>query len=242
MLATWATSLSSPHVMSSPRTRTWRWLALLGATALVLGFLVIWPSTGGAARGFVAELVVDVLGDTEYAAGYGEAAFAAVAPGTDESAVLATLGEPFATRSLEPGTRWLYTNDDAPDFAATGEVAGPLSYTVLEFDRGGTFVGASGQLGKGGLGSSQIDLDPSARRGRNHLGLDGTAVDRLRERRATRSELEQRFGKPRAAWTSTAVRELFYSRSPTSTHHHIRSIGIDDAGKVCWTRRGVYWD
>lgn len=231
--------------MTKPsRPRSWRWLAPLGAIAiaLALALLMIWPSARSATRGFVAELAVDLFGHTEYARGYGEAAFAAVAQGTDESAVLATLGAPLATRTLEAGTRWLYANDDAPEFARTGEVAGPLSYTVLEFDRSGTFVGASGQLGKGGLGSSQIDLDPEARLGRNHLGLDGTAIDRLRERRATRSDLEQRFGKPRAAWTSTAVRELFYSRSPTSTHFHVRSVGIDDAGKVCWTRRGVYWD
>jgi len=186
--------------------------------------------------------VVDAFGDTEYAPGYDEAVFAALAPGTDESVVLSALGAPLRKRDLSAGTRWLYANGDAPEFATTGEVAGPLSYTILEFDGGGTFVGAYGQIGSGGLGSSQIDLDPSARTGRNHLGLDATTVDQLRQRRATFADLERRFGTPRAVRTSTALREWFYSRSPTSNHYHIRSLGIDDAGKVCWKRLGVYWD
>lgn len=228
--------------MSRPPTRIWRWLTLLGAAALVLGLATALTRPRGGGQGLFAELVVDVFGDTEYAPGYREDGFTAVAPGTDEKVVLATLGPPLTVRSVEPGTRWLYANGDAPDFATTGEVVAPLSYTVLEFDGSGTFVGAHGQLGRGGPGSSQIDLDPAARLGRNHLGLDGTAVDRLRERRATFGDLESQFGKPRAVRTSTAVREWFYSRSPTSTHHHVRSLGIDAAGKVCWTRRGVYWD
>jgi hypothetical protein len=215
---------------------------LLAAAALALGVVMALPRVRGAARGFLAERIVDVFGDTEYAPGYDEAAFAALVPGTDESAVLAALGAPLAMREREPGTRWLYANGDAPDFAVTGEVAGPLSFTILEFDGGGTFVGASGQLGSGGPGRSQIELDPLARNGRNHLGLDGAAIDPLRERRATRTDLEAMFGKPHAEQKSTAVRELLYSRSPTGTHHHIRSLGIDAAGQVCWKRRGIYWD
>lgn len=234
--------LSSTRVRFPPRTTTWRWLTLLGATTLVLGVVMAVRPAHGAASSFFAELVVDVFGDTEYGPAYGESAFAAVATGSDESAVLAALGAPLAVRDREPGTRWLYANGDAPGFATTGEVAGIISYTILEFDAGGTFVGASGQYAAGGPGRSQIELDPSARSGRNHLGLDEAAVDRLRARRATLRDLEGQFGKPRAVWTSAAVRELLYSRSPTSTHHHIRSVGIDDAGKVCWKRRDVYWD
>ena len=207
-----------------------------------MGLALALPSARSGANGLFAELVVDVFGDTEFAPGYDEKAFAALPLGADETVVRATLGAPLTMLAAKPGTRWLYANGDAPDFAATGEVAGPLSYTVLEFDGGGTFVGAHGQLGRGGSGRSQVELDPAARNGRNHLGLDGTAIDQLRERRATFADLEGRFGKPRAVRTSTAVRELFYSRSPTSTHHHVRSLGIDAAGKVCWTRRGVYWD
>jgi hypothetical protein len=219
-----------------------RWPTLLGAIAIVLGGAMALPSVRGVVHRFLVEFMVDVFGDTEYAPGHDEAVFAALVPGTDESAALAALGAPLAVRNREAGTRLLYADGDAPDFAATGEVAGPLSCTVLEFDGGGTFVGAHGQVGRVGPGRSQIDLDPSARSGRNHLGLDGAAVDRLRERRATLRDLEDQFGKPRALWTSTAVRELFYSRSPTSSHHQIRSLGIDGAGKVCWLCRGVYWD
>lgn len=200
------------------------------------------PSARGGTNGFFAELLVDVFGDTEFAPGYDEKAFAALPLLADETAVRAALGAPLAERAVEPGTRWLYANGDAPDFATTGEVKGPLSCTILEFDGGGTFVGAHGQLGRGGPGSSQIDLDPAARLGRNHLGIDGTTVDRLRERRATLADLESMFGKPQAERTSTAVREWFYSRSPSSTHHHIRSLGLDSAGRLCWKRRGVYWD
>lgn len=228
--------------MSPPRTRTWRWLSLLGAGALLLGIVAAWPSARGAAKCFLGELLVDVFGDTEYAPGYAEAVFDALAPGTDEGVVLSTLGAPLTRRDLSAGTRWLYANGEAPEFATTGEVAGPLSYTILEFDDGGTFVGAAGQLCRGGGGSSQIDLDPSARTGRNLLGLDATTVDDLRDRRATFADLERRFGTPRSVRTSTAVREWFYSRSPTSTHHHVRSLGLDAAGKVCWKRRGLHWD
>lgn len=78
--------------------------------------------------------------------------------------------------------------------------------------------------------------------GVNALALDNADIEQLKLDQATYEQVQERFGKPRATYTSRAVKWLRYSHSPTSSNYRLRMIAIDDDGNVCFKRSEIYWD
>jgi hypothetical protein len=90
-------------------------------------------------------------------------------------------------------------------------------------------------------GGISVTLDATGS-GANLLALTGADVDRLRATGATPTDIRARFGTPTATYRSEATRVLHFSRSPTSTHYHVRTVGLDQHGRVCWKRADIHWD
>lgn len=168
--------------------------------------------------------------DTEYPAGYNEAAFRKIGIGDLEADVIAALGKPFRTRPAEPYLSWVYSPLAQPDFAAEGETNGQSDYTVFRFENGGGLDSVHGQLF---LGRSGNRYKVAFGNGRNSLSLTDAAVESLKKAGAGTAEIESRFGRPVATFEDRTVRWLIYSRSPSSGDYLLRRIGIDADGKVC---------
>ena len=217
------------------------WILLpvvLGLTVLVLVSLwIVGP------RQLLQRLVVSLSEDTEYSTGFSEEAFRSIQLGEAETHVNSTLGVPLEERVTEPYKEWLYTADANAEFASSGVIQEPVSYTVLSFDEQGYFQGARGQISHGTATSGlTISSSGSFGDGQNFLRLTNAEIAKLQAAKATQADLQVRFGAPRETFTSHVTRWFRYSRSPGSTHYYIRMIGLDASGAVVRKRSEIYWD
>ncbi len=64
----------------------------------------------------------------------------------------------------------------------------------------------------------------------------------LRRTRSGPQEVEAVLGLPTAKYRSHEVEWWLYTRSPSSSNYHQRSIGFDSRGNVMCIRKQVYWD
>ena len=230
---------SSHSVARRIRWKQLFWILLVAATAIVLGVVVyVGP------LGTLGHIIMSLSEDTEFAPGYSERAFQQIAIGDAEASVRAALGAPLSERRVEPYVCWLYAPDPAPEFEANGSYPDiQFSFTAIEFEEGGTFAGAFGQISNGSSkGLLSVSASASFGDGMNTLSLTQAQIDMLKEEQATPQEIEARFGKPSAIFKSRVAKWLHYSHSPGSTHYRQRFIGIDRNGKVCRKRSEFYWD
>ena len=207
---------------SVPRLAAWCEFGNTFLLAAVTGTLLI---------GSVFAALLWASFDTEYAAGYTEKAFRDVRLGDTREAVLSRLGEPISSYDTEPFRQWIFSDNQQPSFAESG--VGNGTYTIFTFDVSGTVKNVSGQT------------QPSANTirigdGENFLRLKGEEVKNLHG--TTLDEIETQFGQPVAVYDYRASKVLYYSRSPSSSHYHLRMVGIDEDGKVVHIWRSIYWD
>lgn len=180
------------------------------------------------------ETFLKVFGDTEFAARFDEAVFRSIPLGATREAVIAELGPPFGERDATPVHSIVYADGPVDAFAATGAIHELRAYTRFEFDREGRLDSMRGQLVlERGLTSGKILRDSSGA-GKNHLGVTAQQLEQWKAQRATRSDIEARFGPPTAVHRHDAVRWMEYSRSPSSSSYLRRWIGLDGEGRVCF--------
>lgn len=207
---------------SFPRLATWCEFGITFLLAAVTGMVLI---------GSVVAGIVWANFDTEYAAGYTEKAFRAVRLGDTREAVFSRLGDPISSHETEPFRQWIFSDNKQPSFAESG--VGNGTYTIFTFGVSGTVKNVSGQT------------QPSAHTirigdGENFLKLKGEEIKNLHG--ATLDEIGTRFGQPVAVYDYRASKVLEYSRSPSSSHYHLRKVGVDEDGKVVHIWRSIYWD
>jgi len=187
-------------------------------------------------------LYLRAFGDTEYAPGYDERAFEAIAIGATYAEVIAALGSPLSDEATEPSFSMLYASGSSGSFARSRNVDEPLSYTCFDFSGDEKLGRVFGQLAVAtGPGSAQIELDVNGT-GRNHLGVTGSEQARLIAARSTAADIEARYGRPTATYRNNSVRRLKYSRSPSSSSYEQRWIGLDCDGRVCFKRAEAHFD
>lgn len=210
---------------------------VVGAMAGILVVLValLWLDP----RPAIASLWLTLTEDTEYAPGYTEDAFRAIAPGAPEFDVRVALGDPFEELDVEPYRAWLYADDAEARFDADGSLSRATSFTEFRFDLEGRLTGVAGGLHES-LGGGEYRITVGA--GVNSLGLDGARIDELVANGAEREDVELLFGQPLDRFEAHEVRWLHYSRSPGSRNHRIRAMGIDAEGAVTRKRAEPYWD
>ena len=187
-------------------------------------------------------LYIRTFGDTEYAPGYDERAFEAIAIGATYAEVIAVLGSPLSDEATEPSFSMLYASGPSESFARSRNVDELLSYTCFDF-RGGEQLGrVFGQLAVAtGSGSGQMEVDFKPM-GRNHLGIDEREAERLFAAKSRPAAIEARYGAPTATYRDDSVRRLKYSRSPSSSSYEQRWIGLDRDGRVCFKLSEAYFD
>ena len=216
-------------------------LAVLAVARRLLPALAAWCETGitfllaaltGAALicGVIAALVWASF-DTEYAPGYTEKAFRAVRLGDTQEAVLSRLGEPLSSRDTQPFQQWIFSADQQPAFPEIG--IGNGTYTTFTFDASGRVKNISGQTQ---LTANTIRIGD----GENFLKLKGESIKHFHG--ATMGDIRTRFGEPVAVYDYRASRVLDYSRSPSSSHYHLKRLGTDQDGKVVHIWNSIYWD
>jgi hypothetical protein len=187
-------------------------------------------------------LYVRAFGDTEYAPGYDERAFEAIAIGATYAEVIAALGSPLSDDPKEPSFSMLYASGPSDSFARSSNVDELLSYTCFDFSGEEKLDRVFGQRAVAtGPSSAQIEMDfkPS---GRNHLRIDEHEASRLIAARSTPADIEARYGRPTATYRNASVRWLKYSRSPSGSDYEQRWIGLDRDGRVCFKRAEAYFD
>ncbi|HSH00946.1 MAG TPA: outer membrane protein assembly factor BamE [Anaerolineae bacterium] len=169
--------------------------------------------------------------DTEYAPTYTHRAFRQIELGMTTTQVEALIGPPLTTANLQPFTTWLYTMDEQPDYAQTGTPTG--SFYQFHFDHNGQLTNGFGQQlnHHGGL----VFAD-----GVNPLELNRDDLNALLG--ATTAQIKAQFNQPNHIFTSTVTQYALYSRSPSDTHYHRRTVGYDEHGRVVRIINEIYWD
>lgn len=197
-----------------------------GLSTILLWGLAVALLLGGVGVGFY------LMGfDTQYAPGYSHKAFNSLQLGDMEERVYSLLGSPFSTHDTEPYVEWIYSAKEQRRFARDG--VGRGTYTTFRFDESGRVKLVSGV--RQTSASTVVFGD-----GQNHLGLTEAQIKPLKG--STQDEIRRQFGPPRAVYEYKAVKLLSYSRSPSSANYHLRSVGLNRAGKVVHIWREVYWD
>jgi outer membrane protein assembly factor BamE (lipoprotein component of BamABCDE complex) len=191
-------------------------LSVAGVLVLVVGALAILIS-----RSF----------DTQYAPGYSERAFKSVQWGDTEDRVRSLLGPPLSTDVSEPYVEWIYSAKEQKHFAASGEGSG--TFTTVHFNAAGQVTSVFGQM-KTSANTYNFG------EGQGYLSLTKDKVAQLKGK--TQDEARQALGPPKAVYDYKASRLLRYSRSPSSSHYHLRVIGLDQDGRVVHVWREIYWD
>lgn len=188
----------------------------------------------------VCVLVVLCLGifvagsfDTQYAPGYAESAFRKIKIGDDVNRVISLLGQPLSVIEAVPYTEWEYSDRPQHGFAEDGMSALRGSFTILRFDKDGRMIYLGGQLQNE---ASRITIGD----GDNFLKL--TNVDFQRLQCKTSQEVAVTIGSPHATYEYKAVKEMVYSRSPSSANYVMRRIGLDERGNVVHIWSKIYWD
>jgi hypothetical protein len=126
---------------------------------------------------------------------------------------------------------WIYASDDQRRFSSTGEGSG--THTTFQFDADGRVVSVTGAL--------QTSFNTvSFGDGLNYLRLTEARIEELKG--SSPDDIKQQFGPPVATYEDKSSKILRYSRSPSSTHYHLRLIGLDESGKVVRIWREIYWD
>jgi hypothetical protein len=207
---------------SLPRLAAWCEFGITFLLAAVTGTVLI---------GSVVAALVWASFDTEYAPGYSERAFQSVRFGDTRDAVVSRLGEPLSVHQTEPFLQWIFSADHQASFAESG--IGNGTYTTFTFDSSGRANNVSGQTAPS---ANTIRIGD----GENFLKLKGEDIKAIQ--RVTAVEVRTRFGQPAAVYDYRASTVLDYSRSPSSSHYHLRRLGIDRDGKVVHIWRSVYWD
>ncbi len=229
--------MQTEHRPSARWKRRWIALVILG------GFFVAQRLWLRGTESGLSGLIVSLVGETRYAPGYSESKFRALELGITEAEVLSQLGAPLDKRAARPRIDWLYVDGPWPAFAREGEAPGHRSYTRVNFDSDGRLVDCWGQLASGvSAGSATIHPDFPPLRGRNRLGLDDRTLQALVAAGTTTEQFAARYGPPTEVYATQAVAWLDYANSPSSTHHHVRRIGIDAEGRVVSKLATVYWD
>lgn len=195
-----------------------------------IDFLVAAIASALLMAGIVAALVWSSF-DTEYAPGYTEKAFIAVRLGDTYADVVALLGEPLTTCDAQPIVEWIYSAEPQPSFAQEGVSQG--TYTTVTFDRNGGVKNVAGQRA---VSANSIRIGD----GENYLKLASTDIKLLLGK--TQRDIRERFGSPAAIYEYKASTILQYSRSPSSSDYHYRSLGMDENGKVVHIWKSIYWD
>lgn len=217
----------------------WGWICS-GAVGVLVLAAVIYVGPIEILRHFVMRLTED----TKYAPGYSERAFQQIAVGDSEASVRTALGAPLLEGKAEPYIRWLYAPDSSPAFEVSGSYPDfRYSFTAVTFGEDATFVDAFGQISHGSSkGLFGVSGSGSFGDGMNTLGLTQAQIDKLKAEKATMKEIEAKYGKPSATYTSRVARWLQYSTSPGSKNYRQRAIGIDREGKVCQKQSEFWWD
>ena len=192
----------------------------------------------------LAETMMRLSEDTQYAAGFSESAFREIRVGDSVASVQKRLGRPLKSVKVAPYSVWLYAPKKHPQFADSGRYPDMrYSYTAVRFDKNGHFEKAFGQLNRtktAGLVSVQVTA--SLGNGQNTLRLTDAQIQKLKQEKVTQAEFRKRLGGPSQKYTSDVVEWLEYSRSPGSNNYRIRKIGINGNGKVSKIRSELYWD
>lgn len=207
---------------SLPRLASWCEFGITILLAAVTGTVLI---------GGVVAALVGASFDTEYAAGYTAEGFRAVRLGDTQESALSRVGKPLSSQDTEPFQQWVFSDDQQSSFAETGIANG--SYTTFTFDVSGRVKNVSGQVQPT---ANSIRIGD----GENFLKLKGEEIKSLHG--ATADEVRTRFGQPVAVYDYRVSTVLNYSRSPSSSHYHLRKLGTDQDGRVVHIWRSIYWD
>lgn len=197
-----------------------------GAVILVLSILGVLVLILGA----VAIIILRNF-DTQYASGYSEKAFKSIQLGDSETRVKSLLGAPLSTYDSEPYVEWIYSADEQKRFAVTGYASG--TFTTIRFNPDGRVANILGQR----------QTSPNTMtigEGQNSLNLSSEQIKALRG--STQDDIRKKSGAPKATYDYKVRKVLCYSRSPSSGHYHLRSVGLDQNGKVVHLWREIYWD
>ena len=189
----------------------------------------------------VPKLLVGVMTDTEYAPGYTEAGFESIELGDNKADVFSALGPPFSTSASTPTIKWLYCDKDHPGFQEDGGISG--TFSLIVFSAAGEVLATMGQTeterSSGFFSSSSSvtwDGGPLGAPMGNPMGSPSALKG------STESEIRAKFGSPRHVLSDPETEVLIYSRSPSSTHYLLRSIGLNAAGTVVEKHQYCYWD
>lgn len=185
----------------------------------------------------VPKILVAAFTDTEYAAGYSEAAFNSIEMGESKAEVLRLLGPPLSTYVATPHSNWLYCGSDHPGFREDGGISG--TFSLFEFDAAGRVTKTLKQTEtdrSSGLLTTSITTTMDSVPLGDSTGSEDPWVGK------TRAEVEARFGPPQHVQDRFATEVLIYSRSPSSTHYMFRRIGIDAGGLVVDKQQYFWWD
>jgi len=205
-----------------PRFASWFQAGITLLLAAIVGAVVLFAG--------IAVLVFSSFA-TEYAPGYSASAFKTMALGDTRESVLSKLGEPLSSNNCQPFTQWIYSADDQPRFSDNG--IGEGTHTTVTFGRDECVRSISGQRS---TAPNSITVGDGA----NYLGLKNEDIKKWIG--STPADIRKAFGTPAAVYHYNAATVLSYSRSPSSSHYYLRSLGIDDEGKVVHIWRSIYWD
>ncbi len=185
----------------------------------------------------VPRVLVAAFTDTEYAAGYSEAAFDSIAMGESRAEVLRRLGPPLSTYVATPHTSWLYCGPNHPGFNENGGLSG--TFSLFEFDMTGR-VGKTLKQAQTDRSNSLLGASITTTIGTVPLGGPAGSSDPWVGK--TQAEVQASFGLPDHVRDNLATEVLIYSRSPSSTHYLWRRIGLDASGAVVEKQQFFWWD
>ncbi len=178
---------------------------------------------------FLAFYLLDF--DTEYAPGYSDKAFDSIAIGDSYETVLSKLGKPLSFSDNETYENWIYSVEQQSEYSKNGHGKG--TFTTFTFDETGKVKAVSGQIAVSSFKTCYGD-------GQNYLKLTNDDINELCGK--SKGEILKQFHSPAAVYNYKAAEVLTYSRSPSGSNYHLRSIGMDSAGKVVNIYKSFYWD